>query len=267
MTMSAAPVILEGTVGSTAYGLATANSDVDTLGIKLLPVEHFIGLEIALDRSMSEVLTDPADVTYHDLSKYCRLALTCNPTVTELMWLPTHLYTVIDGSGQWLIDNRHEFLSAKRVRDSFMGYATAQFKRLSERGGTFSSDTKNRTQKHARHLARLMFQGYNLWSSGELPIVLEDPEWYHQFGRAVEQDNDVAKDLISWYESAFDKGRTVLPDHPNRKLVEEFVKDTRMGLIDWSTYGTAPVGSSVASSSYSSLSVFDPRNPLGFRVG
>ena len=37
-------VILEGIVGSTAYGLARAGSDIDILGVYLAPAEDFLGL-------------------------------------------------------------------------------------------------------------------------------------------------------------------------------------------------------------------------------
>jgi predicted nucleotidyltransferase len=232
MPMATASVVLEGIVGSTAYGLATAHSDVDKLGIKLLPSKDFLGLETLTESFQSQVTTNP-DVTYHDLGKFCRLALACNPTIIELLWLPDELYTEKSTIGQDLIQRRNSFLSANKVKDSFMGYAKSQFHRLSERGDSFSSETKNRTQKHARHLLRLMYQGYTLYNTGILPIRLDNPEVYHQFGQDVAKNTDLARDYVEYYEALFRGSSSVLPDQPDRSSIEDFVRDTRMGAISY----------------------------------
>lgn len=213
--------LLEGIVGSTAYGLATATSDVDKLGIMQLPSEHFLGLSSPTEASLSKVSTNP-DVAYHDVGKFCRLALGCNPTVTELLWLPNELYTVMTNTGAELIWMRDSFLSAKRVQDAYMGYAVAQFKRLEERGD-FGPDLKKRTEKHARHLLRLMHQGHTLYTTGELPIVLEDPEKYHEFGRMVAKDRQHAREAIANYRFMFDRDDTVLPDVPDTEGINRWL--------------------------------------------
>lgn len=218
-------ILLEGIVGSTAYGLATPTSDVDKLGIMQLPAEHFLGLSSPTEGSLSKVSTEP-DVTHHDVGKFCRLALGCNPTVTELLWLPRELYTELSATGIELIWKRDTFLSAKRVQDSYMGYAIAQFKRLSERGD-FSSDLKKRTEKHARHLLRLMHQGYTLYTTGELPIVLEDPERYHEFGRMVAENPDHARQTIETYKQMFATADTVLPFAPDTEGINQWLINLR----------------------------------------
>lgn len=219
-------ILLEGIVGSTAYGLATATSDVDKLGVMQLPTRHFLGLSSPLESSLSQVSHDP-DVTYHDVGKFCKLALGCNPTVTELLWLPKELYTHTTIDGQELIWMREEFLSAQRVKDAYMGYAVAQFDRLT-REGSFGSDLKKRTEKHARHLLRLMHQGYTLYTTGELPIVLEDPDRYHEFGRMVAEDVTHAQQTLNTYRKLFEYADTVLPEKPNTKEISEWVQDQRV---------------------------------------
>lgn len=219
-------ILLEGIVGSTAYGLATASSDVDKLGVMQLPTAHFLGLSSPPEGSLSQVSTDP-DVTYHDVGKFCRLALSCNPTVMELLWLPDELYTHRNYAGQELIWMREDFLSAQRVKDAYMGYAVAQFDRLI-RSGSFYSDVRNRTEKHARHLLRLMHQGYTLYTTGELPIVLKNPERYHEFGRAVAQDVKHAQSALNEYRELFEDAVTVLPEKPNIEEISEWVLDLRM---------------------------------------
>jgi predicted nucleotidyltransferase len=219
-------VVLEGIVGSTAYGLATENSDIDKLGIYVEPTINFSGLDLFTDKDFSKVTTEP-DRTLHELGKYCRLALRCNPTVLELLWLPEELLTTMSEEGRQLRARREWFLDPVLVRNAYMGYATSQFKRLSDRGFTdFGSDLRNRTKKHARHLLRLMHQGYTLYTIGTLPIVLENPEMYFEFGEMVAFHPGHANRVIKDYESKFDNAKTVLrPSDP--KPVDIWLKSIR----------------------------------------
>ena len=135
-------ILLSGVVGSTAYGLASAGSDVDRLGMFAAPTESLLGLRQPKE---SHVTTGP-DKTLHEAGKWCRLALAGNPTVTELVWLPDDLYEIRTGLGDELVGIRTAFLSAGRVRDAYLGYATQQFRKLENRGdGSFSADTRRRT--------------------------------------------------------------------------------------------------------------------------
>ena len=216
--------ILRGIVGSTAYGLAHEGSDIDRLGCYVTATENFHGLRAPKDTKSS---TDP-DHTEHEVGKFCRLALTCNPTVTELLWLPDDLYDVVHPEGMALIGMRDSFLSAKKVRGAFLGYANQQFRKLSERGdGSFSSDTRRRISKHARHLGRLCYQGYSLWATGTLPITLEDPQFFIDFGESVVKDHSVAAKYIADYEILFDETPTVLPDAPDSSRIDAFLKEVR----------------------------------------
>lgn len=218
-------VLLSGIVGSTAYNLATEESDVDRLGIFAAPTEALLGLHRPKE---SVVSTDP-DRTLHEAGKWCRLALAGNPTVMELVWLPADLYEVRTELGDRLIAIRTAFLSAPRVRDAYLGYATQQFKRLeNRRDGSFSADTRKRTAKHARHLARLIHQGRELYRTGHLRIRLDDPGWFREFGdRVAGGDSDVARRALAAAERDFDTITTPLPDRPDEERVERWLLAVR----------------------------------------
>lgn len=64
-------VILQGVVGSTAYGLAREGSDVDRLGIFVTPTLDLVGLGKPKD---TRVGFKP-DITHHEVGKYLGLAL------------------------------------------------------------------------------------------------------------------------------------------------------------------------------------------------
>lgn len=218
-------LLLSGIVGSVAYGLAGPGSDTDRIGIFAAPTVAFHGLHPPRE---SVVTTDP-DVTLHEARKWCRLALSGNPTATELAWLPEDCYETRTGFGEQLVAIRSAFLSAPRVRDAYLGYASQQFRKLEARGdGTFSADVRRRTAKHARHLARLLHQGRKLYASGVLEIRLEDPQWFRTFGeRVAGGELDAARALLAEAEQDFARVRTPLPDRPDEATVERWLLDVR----------------------------------------
>ena len=217
-------VLLSGVVGSHAYGLATGESDVDRLGIYAAATEQILGLHSPVD---SVVSTKP-DITYHEARKYVSLALKCNPTATELLWLEDP-YEVATDLGAELIGIRGSLLSASYVRNAYFGYAAQQFRRLKNRGdGSFSSDTRKRTEKHARHLLRLLTQGLELFETGSLTVRLTHPDDYREFGVCVAAgDLDVVQREIDSAERAFDAVKSPLPDHPDEKPATDWLLRVR----------------------------------------
>lgn len=221
-------LLLQGVVGSTAYGLAGPHSDIDRLGVYAVATEELHGLRSPQE---SHVTTNP-DLTLHEAAKFCRLALKCNPTITELMWLDDyeHIHPTL---GMQLIGIRRKFLSAPRVRSAYLGYASDQFTKLKNRGGSsFSADLGHRTAKHARHLARLCNQGYELYATGNLHIRLDDPQGVMEFGELVAQEAqsgvfDTAERLILAAEAMFDSANSPLPQYPNEEKVESWLLSAR----------------------------------------
>jgi hypothetical protein len=239
-------VLLAGIVGSTAYGLATPESDVDRLGLYAAPTVQFHGLHPPIGKKASKVSTDP-DVTFHEAGKWAHLAMSCNPTASELVWLPDDLYETRTALGDDLISIRTAFLSAGRVRDAYLGYAVSQFKRLEGRGdnrppaptqppikGQASldspsrADTRKRTAKHARHLWRLVTQGEHLYATGHLPIRLDDPDAIRAFGERVAGGAvEEARERLAAAERRFDEIRTPLPERPDEDTVERWLLAVR----------------------------------------
>lgn len=225
-------VILSGIVGSRAYGLDTQDSDVDRLGIFAAPTVAVLGLSKI---QQSIVTTDP-DITMHEVMKWCVLALNCNPTVTELVWLPPENYEIITTLGDRLTMIRKSFLSAQRVRNAYLGYASQQLQKIVSHlltpnlsGGV----PDHRIAKHARHLYRLLEQGRDLYLTGELTIRVNDPERCRAFGAYVEAgDINAAEDLLKLAETMFDAGKTPLPEYPDSATVNDWLLDVRRAYYD-----------------------------------
>ncbi|MDH6112133.1 putative nucleotidyltransferase [Kitasatospora sp. MAP12-15] len=213
--------VLSGIVGSTAYGLAHEGSDVDRLGVFAVGTEELHGLRRPAE---SQVSTAP-DRTWHEAAKWCRLALSCNPTASELAWLPDELYEVRTDLGDELIGLRSRLLSARAVRDSYLGYATQQFRKLQTRDRT---DARSRTQgaKHARHLVRLLEQGVRLHETGELRVRLEQPERVRELGERLAERPELAAPLLADAEQRFQRPG-VLPDAPDEAAAEAWLRRLR----------------------------------------
>lgn len=215
-------VLLSGVVGSTAYGLAQQGSDIDVLSIAATDTIKFHGLTPPTETYVSH---NP-DVTVHEAGKACRLMLQCNPTLVEFLYLNN--YTMTSELGLELISIRSSFLSAKRVKDAYLGYAVQQFKRLKERGdGSFSADTRKRTEKHARHMWRLVEQGYDLYTTGELTIKVKNPAACRGFGEAVAKDAGLGEFFVTLAKKRFEESETVLPEEPDKETVERWLRKVR----------------------------------------
>ncbi|GAA3396778.1 nucleotidyltransferase domain-containing protein [Cryptosporangium minutisporangium] len=221
--------LLLGIVGSMAYGLAHAGSDVDRLGVFAAPTEAFHGLRPPIDRAATVVRHDP-DQTVHEARKLAMLCLDANPTVTELLWLPDELYEVRTDLGAELVAIRCAFASAPRVRDAYYGYAASQFKRLLATG-QFQSKMRKRQAKHARHLLRLLDQGYEYYTTGRLTLRVDDPEKYRAFGEEVAADPDAARPVLADARERFAAARSPLPSAPDERAVEDWLLRVRKAYL------------------------------------
>jgi len=216
-------ILLSGVVGSQAYGLAGPDSDTDRLGVFVWPTALMFGL----NPPNESIVTTKPDVTYHEARKAALLILRGNPTAAELLWLES--WEIKTPLGDELVGIRSAFLSAKRTRDAYLGYAAQQFRKLLSRDGkSFGSDIpQRRTAKHARHLMRLCDQGFELYTTGHLRIRLEDPQRYLDFGEQVAKDPQSAVPFMAEAEQRFNDARTVLPDEPRVGIVEGWLHRVR----------------------------------------
>lgn len=227
-------ILLEGIVGSTAYGFATDNSDVDRLGMFAASTWEILGLS----RVAESVVTTAPDRTLHEALKWCRLAMKCNPTAMELVWLPDDLYEVRTELGEQLIFIREAFLSRKAVRNSYLGYATQQLAKLKNTQVKMDSHedratVTDRRHKHARHLVRLITQGTGLHADAFLEVRLDKPDWIWEMGEQVVADPGYGDSLIYAAEQLFDEPG-VLPEEPDADAIEGWLMDVRrtfMGLV------------------------------------
>lgn len=233
--------MLEGIVGSQAYGLATPSSDIDKLGIFVRPTADFWQLKKHDESYTSAPLANPGvllgsekdDYAYHEAEKYVRLALKCNPTILELLWLDHEYYTLQTSFGEDLIWKRSCFLSKNYVRSAYLGYATQQLTRILRRQND-PFDKSKADAKNARHLWRLCSQGAELWMSGQMNVKLDpkDAEYCHEFGQDVANGHtEGLRARIKSTEALFDNFRSPLPDEPDTDSIERWLYTLRSHML------------------------------------
>jgi len=211
-------IILQAIMGSIAYGLDTPESDEDLRSVYVAPTWQVLGLRKPVETIQK---TDP-DIVLQEVEKFISLALSNNPTILEMLFLDE--YRILTEDGKLLVDNRDAFLS-RRAFKTFGGYAIQQIRRLERRGdGSFSSDTRKRTAKHARHCFRLLQQGRELLETGHITVRVSNRDELFALG-----DMSV-EDLVSKFEdefAVFDKVESVLPEKPNEELANEILLEIR----------------------------------------
>lgn len=225
-------LLLGSLVGSKAYGLETEHSDNDYLGVVAARTMDLVGLNRQVE---THKFIEIADSTFHEAVKFCSLALRVNPTLTELLWMPEENYFSVHWLGAELIDIREAFLSRDLVRASYLGYAMSQFEALKERKGSFGPDLNKRTEKHARHLYRLLHQGLGLLQTGMLLVKVAEPEKCFEFGR--ETARLAEEGAFDWLEFELARWKekysaallaTDLPLQPNVEIVESWLRKVRV---------------------------------------
>ena len=117
-------VIFESIVGSQAYGTALPHSDEDIKGIYVVPES----MHLTLDPLPSQVSDDKGDTVYYSIARFLELALTANPNIIELLFMPEECIRK-RSPGYDLLEQHRSIFITKQAYESHVGYAHAQIKK------------------------------------------------------------------------------------------------------------------------------------------
>lgn len=228
--------IILGYRGSIVHGTYRPSSepnsidDKDIMGVYVGPIEHYFGFgrQETIERMEGEW-----DVVAYELSKFVGLLLKSNPNVLSLLWLEPRHYIKLTRTGEILIENRRLFMS-KQAYHSYCGYAYSQLHKMEHNAceGYMGEKRKQLVEKHgydtknASHLIRLLRQGIELLSLGELRVHREDNSYLVDIkqGKYKLQDiKDEAKRLFGKMEDAMIHSK--LPDHPDKEKAEKLLTE------------------------------------------
>ena len=144
--------LMKAVTGSTAYNLATPESDVDYRGIFLESPEAIIGLK----NETAETLDNADDVMY-GFRHFMKLLVKGNPNILELLYLPPSNYTILHPAfNKHIMVYRENFIT-KRMLLAYSGYVAHQLK-LVEKDGRKEYSHNGMDCKAAMHVMRLILQ-------------------------------------------------------------------------------------------------------------
>ena len=120
-------IIFEGLSGSHLYGTATEESDVDTRGVVIPPVD--VLLDPFNEFDVKDSFEENDDRALYSLKKFFKLCADNNPNVLELLFVPENKTLISSPQWEHLRRNRSLFVS-KNVKYRFLGYAISQLKKI-----------------------------------------------------------------------------------------------------------------------------------------
>ncbi len=216
-------VIYRCIVGSKAYGLDDAESDIDRRGVYLPPAElhwSLYGVPEQLDYNATEEV-------YWEAQKFVTLALKANPNILECLYSPLveHATPLV----RELLEIRHKFLS-RMVYQTYNGYVISQFKKL-------QADLRNKAEvkwKHVMHLLRLLLAGIEVLECARLSLDVGN---HRDRLLAIKRGEVSFEECESWrrtlhaqFEEAFQK--TELPPRPDYDTANQWLLRARRSMVD-----------------------------------
>ena len=210
-------------VGSRAYGLDHAGSDVDRRGIYLPPATRHWSLY-----GVPEQLENEAEQScYWELQKFLVLALKANPNILECLYTP--LVEEATPLAEELLAIRGSFLS-KLLYQTYNGYVMSQFRRLQRH-----HQTKGEIKwKHAMHLIRLLLAGITALEEGHVPVDVGEQR---DALLAIRHNRTSWDEVNAWrlrLHSDFDRAfqNTKLPERPAYDTANAFLIRARRSMVD-----------------------------------
>jgi hypothetical protein len=211
-------VIYRCVIGSQAYGLAEAESDVDRRGIYLAPAD----LHWSLYGVPEQLENDETQEAYWELQKFLVLALKANPNVLECLYTP--LAEKATPLAEELLAMKAIFLS-RMVYQTYNGYVMSQFKKM-------QADIRNKGQvkwKHVMHLIRLLLSGIGVLREGFVPVKVEA---HRDRLLSIRRGEVPWQEVENWrlslhheFNAAFET--TTLPERPDYERANAFLISAR----------------------------------------
>lgn len=232
-------LILRVAMGSQAYGLSTADSDLDEKGIFLPPAEwhwslHPLPEQIEFKRTPEgsfvheQGAIESDDFCWWELQKFLHLAIRANPTALELLFAPECCVLHATDLGKQLLELRASFLS-KYIFQTYSGYALSQFRRMKRARAA----GKGHKPKHAMHLVRLLLSGISGLRNGVIQVDVtehrdellamksQEMPFEQVYRRALELEAEFQREL----------GSTSLPEKPDVETVDRFLVQARRSVV------------------------------------
>lgn len=154
--------ILSAITGSTAYGTATEDSDIDRTEIC---VEKTLWVSDKPVNTYHKAIPGGNDITRYEVGHFINLLRSNSPSIIEFAHLP-HEYIHLDG--EMILYNLPAFLSYESVYTKYTSMIEAQIKYLEE-----AEELERRKAKTANHIWRFAHHGLDILTTGTAQPFLD----------------------------------------------------------------------------------------------
>ena len=246
--------VLRAQVGSGVHGTSiSGQDDRDEMGLCLEPPQFVTGLArvpaglsttatVAFEQFHRHTVWDrpgglanrsgagDLDVVIYSARKWARLALSGNPSVLLLLFVPDEEVVYRDAIGAELSANAHRFVSALAA-ERFLGYLQAQKAAMTGEVGAHTNRPElvrehGYDTKFAMHALRLGMQGIELLTTGRISLPVPEPD--RTYLRSVRRGEMPLPDVLAAItdaEARLTALRTSssVPAEPDRAWVDDWL--------------------------------------------
>jgi uncharacterized protein len=246
--------VLRAQVGSGVHGTSiSGQDDRDEMGLCLEPPQFVTGLaRVPAGRSTTATVefeqfhrhtvwdqpgglanrsgAGDLDVVIYSARKWARLALSGNPSVLLLLFVPDEEIVHRDEIGAELTANAHRFVSTLAA-ERFLGYLQAQKAGMTGEAGAPTNRPELVAEhgydtKYAMHALRLGLQGIELLTTGRISLPVPEPD--RAYLRAVRRGEVPLREVlgaITDAEARLTALRTdsAVPPDPDRAWVDDWL--------------------------------------------
>ena len=170
------------------------------------------------------------DVIVYSARKWCRLALSGNPTVLLPLFVPDDEAIIRTPAGAELVANADRFVS-RLAGERFLGYLQSQRAAMTGEVGAHTNRAElvavhGYDTKYAMHALRLGIQGVELMRTGRITLPVPEPDLRHL--RSIRRGEVSLPDVIAAVEDVRARLMTLtkapsVPDVPDRAWVDRWL--------------------------------------------
>ncbi len=219
--------ILKVIVGSQAHGLANEKSDFDYRGVFVVPTSKLLLEEFypAKERlKHTSWIEGNDDDTSWEIGKFLLMATKCNPTVLETFLAPVKSSTPLGDELRALFPY---VWNSNDVKNAFIGYGVNQRKK-------FFDNKDKRAPKYATAYLRVLYNCWELLSTGSFTVSLKDSPVYDQcraFKSGEYKPGEVIQACWDWETKVL----KAFQANPNKQTDAEPVKEflLKVRRINW----------------------------------
>lgn len=229
-------------MGSVAYGVSTATSDIDIYGVCIPPkqdifphlkgeIEGFGRQKQRFEQFQQHHVNDEDagkeyDFTIYSIVKFFTLAMENNPNIIDALFVPQYCVLHSTAIGNMIRENRRIFLH-KGSYHKLKGYAYSQHHKM-----TTEKPIGKRVELHekygydvkfAMHLVRLLNQAEQILMTGDLDLQQNNEQL-----KAIRRGEWKMEDVSKWFsnkESTLEKLylESTIPHSPDEAKIKELL--------------------------------------------